>query len=72
MPPAAEFLPKPRDGDDPRDRAWRCRRPLGRLREKDVGCSSDRSVSSEGFLGPADATRTLNTNAYYLVPLTQP
>lgn len=45
MPPAADFLPKPRDGDDPKDdpkdRAWRCRRPLGRLREDDVGSSSE-------------------------------
>ena len=58
MPPAGDLLLNPRAGDDPRDdprdRAWRCSRPLGRLREEDVGCSSGGSVSSEGFLGPVD------------------
>lgn len=55
-PPAGEVLLKPRDREDPRDRAWRCRRPLGRLREENVGCSTDWSVSSEGFLGPTIKT----------------
>ena len=72
MPPAADFLPKPLEGDDPtddpRDRAWRCRIPLGRLREEEVGCSNERSVSSEGFLGPADKQRTtFNTHVTHLV-----